>query len=333
MKEELTIKPETFGLTTEKGISILESFNPKLTELSALQQEYTELIKKEITLELVAEAKVFYKQITTFESSLNTIHKAEKDFYLQGGRFVDALKNKGIVHSAEMKVKVKAIVDYYANIEKAKLVELEVERRNLLEPFYKETHLLDLRTMADDVFENFLSAKKATHELEVKAQSEADELENDRLTKLSKQLQTRKDELSKLGLIGVESVLKNVNETEYTEYVNGLKVAKIATLIQGSSVSGSNIVLFDGVEVNGIEFLNSTDRKERIKSNNENYTKHLAAQEAERKKLELSKLSESEAIKKWIESFKIDDAPIENEVTKTIIKQFQAFVAGAKKQI
>lgn len=333
MKEELTIKPETFGLTPEKGISILESFNPKLTELSSLQQEYTELIKREITPELVAEAKVFYKQITTFESSLNTIHKAEKDFYLQGGRFVDALKNKGIVHSSEMKTKVKAIVDYYANIEKNKLDALEIERKSLLEPFYKETHLLDLRTMADDVFKNFLSAKKAPHELEVKAQSEADELENDRLTKLSKQLQTRKDELSKLGLIGVESVLKNANETEYTEYVNGLKVAKIATLMHGSSVVGSDIVIFGGAKVNGLELLNSPKRKERIKSNNELYAKHLATKEAERKKLELSKLSESEAIKKWIESFKIDDAPIDNEVTKTIIKQFQAFVAGAKKQI
>lgn len=162
--EQLTIiEPEQFGLTVEKAETILTHFAPKELEFKALINDYLPLLTMELS-EAVEPAKELKKRYLSIEKEINAIHKAEKDYYLNGGRFVDAQKNRYAVHITEHKKKLDEIIKHEELKKKAELKVLSYSRKELLSQYMESTDHLDLN-MSEEVFQAFLNSKKADFEL------------------------------------------------------------------------------------------------------------------------------------------------------------------------
>ena len=156
---ELTvITPEEFNLPTEKAKTILTAFAPKELEFTTLVGEYMEVISLPLE-DALGKAMELKKRYIDIEKSINAIHKAEKDFYLNGGRFVDAQKNRYIVHITEHKKKLDSIIKYRELQDKAEKQKIIDARKETLKQYMSEVDHLDL-SMSDEIFEAFLNVKK-----------------------------------------------------------------------------------------------------------------------------------------------------------------------------
>ena len=126
--EIVKVNPTEFGLEVSKAKQIEDAFTPAIVERDALISIYEELITGELTPGLSKRAHDLNKQFGKVCTNINKIHKAEKNFYLSGGRFVDAWKNKNMAPIEVMRDKLKEISTHFEKIEAARVIKLQAER-------------------------------------------------------------------------------------------------------------------------------------------------------------------------------------------------------------
>ncbi len=175
-KEIVNIKPEDYGLTQTKAKEVAKLFNPMLDKMVELEDEFNELVQKEITPEVCEEAKALRQKYVKVRTGTAKIHKELKAFYLQGGRFIDGWKNSQRMASEDHEKTLKNIEDHFLLLEAQKRKELQAERAAQVAPFMDEDAIpLNLFTMTEDVFNNFLTGVKYAHEQRIQAEKKAEE--------------------------------------------------------------------------------------------------------------------------------------------------------------
>lgn len=110
------IDPKEFGLDEQQAKTIEQDFSPVISEKNALSEIYEQVITKELTPELCSEARELRLKLVKVRTSTDKIHKSAKAFYLAGGRFVDAWKNKNVQSIELMESKLDEIENYYINL-------------------------------------------------------------------------------------------------------------------------------------------------------------------------------------------------------------------------
>lgn len=175
MKSEIEkINPLEYGLDEQKAMEVESNFLPIISEADLLIPAYQEIIAMEITKDLIPKAGELRKKFMRLRTETDRIHKTTKAFYLAGGRFVDAWKNKNVSVIESMESKLLEIENYYINIEKERIANLEIERLNKIKQ-YTEVLPMGLGQMADDVYQNYLAGLKLAYESRIKAEKEAEE--------------------------------------------------------------------------------------------------------------------------------------------------------------
>lgn len=152
------IQPTDYGLSTEKAQNISMRFSPKELEFNALIQRYNTILTMDLD-EALNDALALKKDYIAIEKSINEIHKAEKDFYLNGGRFVDAQKNRFIVHISEHKKKLDEIIKYKELQKKAELKAIADARHLELNKYMSDSSHIDVSSMSEEVYEAFKQVK------------------------------------------------------------------------------------------------------------------------------------------------------------------------------
>lgn len=168
------INPSEFGLDENKAAEVESNFLPIISETEQLIPAYNELIAKEISKELIPQAKELRLKFMRLRTATDKIHKTTKAFYLAGGRFVDAWKNKNVTIIESMEEKLSLIENHYINIEKERIKNIEIERLNLIKQ-YTEILPMGLGQMDQTVFDNYLNGLKVAYEAKIKAEKEAEE--------------------------------------------------------------------------------------------------------------------------------------------------------------
>ncbi len=168
------INASDYGLEESKAKEIEALFIPMLSKMSALENEYNSILKEEINPETCQRAKDLRLSYVKIRTGTADIHKKAKEFYLNGGRFVDGWKNAQLFASGEKEKTLKAIEDHFENQEKERFERLRVERVNLLKP-YTEIEPLALGHMQQDVFDNYLAGVKLAHDQKIAAEKKAEE--------------------------------------------------------------------------------------------------------------------------------------------------------------
>lgn len=171
------IKAENFGIEEIKANQIKAQFQPMLDKMDELEKKANKVFKiKKITPEVEAQAKEVRLEYVKVRTGTAEIHKKQKAFYLQAGRYVDSFKNVQLFAAEGVEARLKEIENNTAIKAAEKLEKLNNRRRKLIEPFMDlESTDLVFGAMQDDVWEAYFEKKKTQHAETLAAEKQAEE--------------------------------------------------------------------------------------------------------------------------------------------------------------
>lgn len=316
MNEVVIIDPKEFGLEENQAFEIKKGLNQILVERQVLIESYKDVIELEINQENIAIFKDLRLKIRDNRTKgIVNWHRVNKEFYLKGGQFVDAIKNKEIAENERMEENLLKNEKHFENLEIERLQNLQIERVALLLPYFDEAEHIALSAMDEDVFEAYLTVKKTVYEAKIIAEQYAEQLRIEAEQKEQIRLENQRLENEKLKL--------EAEKREKEIQAERLKVAKEREIEQAK-----------------IE----AERKEKQRLQNEINAKAQAENKIELERLaELAKQTkEAEKLTKapvkkqlsaWVNSFEIPKTNIENELSKEIINKFESFKNWSLNQI
>ncbi len=176
-----------FGLTVTKATELTKGLKSVLTEREFLIQEFNDISSIEVTEENIPIFKELRGKIVKNRTQgISKWHTANKQFFLTGGRFVDAIKNKEILINQQMEEKLANAENHFINLERDKRLAIQTKRVKMLLEYNPLCAELDLATMDEEVWESYFNVQKRKHlafiESERKIEEERQEvLENERL--------------------------------------------------------------------------------------------------------------------------------------------------------
>ena len=176
-----------FGLTVTKATELTKGLKSVLTEREFLIQEFTDISSIEVTEENIPIFKELRGKIVKNRTQgISKWHTANKQFFLTGGRFVDAIKNKEILINQQMEEKLANAENHFINLERDKRLAIQTKRVKMLLEYNPLCAELDLATMDEEIWESYFNVQKRKHlafiESERKIEEEKQEvLENERL--------------------------------------------------------------------------------------------------------------------------------------------------------
>src|SRR3990172_4218365 len=176
MKTELTIiDPKEFGIEETKATELTSGLTTILEERVVLIDSYKNVISLEVTPENLGVFKELRLQIRDNRTKgIEKWHKTNKEFFLTGGRFVDAIKNKEVAENERMEENLLKAEKHFENLEDKRLLKLKSERWEKIK-IYTEFEPQGLAEMSDEVFEAFESGLKSRHEAKLLAEKEAEQ--------------------------------------------------------------------------------------------------------------------------------------------------------------
>jgi colicin import membrane protein len=312
----IKINAKEFGIEESKAKQISDQFTPMLDKMVELEKEANNIFSLDIekieTGKLAKEVRLKYVKVRTGTAE---IHKQQKAFYLSAGRFVDGWKNAQIFASQGIEEKLETIENYFKNKEIERLKELQNNRLELITPFLENTIGLDLSSMTEETFNNFLLGSKTNFELKLENERlEVDRLENERLAEIERQrLAEIENEKIRVENLRLQEEAKE-KELEFQKERN-LQIKKEADL------KAKNDAILK-------ELQNKKDAE--IKAENE----RLALLEQQKKEAEkLAKAPIKKQLEQWVNSFELPTTNVDNETSFEIKNKFDAFKKWSINQI
>jgi hypothetical protein len=287
MSTLVKIDPKDFGLEENKAKQIEEAFKPMLTKMVELEDEYNEIIKLEITPVTVKKAKELRLKYVKIRTGTAAIHKDLKAFYLAGGRFVDGWKNAQVFASQGVEEKLKAIEDYYENLERERILKLQEERAEKISKYLSDTDIIpnNLGEMNESVWRNLLVGTKANYDARIEAERKAEEerIENQRLDKLESDRFNRSIVYTQFW--SEESYdFRGMSDNNFEKLMADLKEKKAEYDAEQAAIKAENERL--KAEAEAKENARIEEEKERAKKEAAERAENEAKLEAERKKRE-----------------------------------------------
>ena len=146
-----------------------------------LIEKYDKVIALELTQENIPRFKSLRLKIADNRTKrINVWHRTAKEYFLAGGKFVDAIKNKEIAINQEMEYQLLKAENFIKDAELKRLEDLQSERVVLIENYIEDADKRVFSDMDQDVWEPFLAAKKQAYLDAIKEKEDA-EIENQRL--------------------------------------------------------------------------------------------------------------------------------------------------------
>jgi hypothetical protein len=178
------IDPQEYGLDESKAEQVKAVFMPMIQKMEELEKEYKEVVTLPVDRDTCAKAKELRLKYVKVRTGTAAIHKEAKDFYLKGGKFVDAWKNTQLFISQGIEEKLAGIETHFERLEAEKKAALQAERMDQYRPYMAPGMEVmaepDLSSLPDDIWANMLAGAKAAHEARIAAEKKADE---DRIAK------------------------------------------------------------------------------------------------------------------------------------------------------
>lgn len=131
--EIIKIDPQQFGLEVSKAEQITKGLSNTLEERDVLSKEYKNVISLEITKDTISVFRELRLQIRNNRTKgIEVWHKTNKEYFLRGGQFVDAIKRKECEESLRMEEQLTKGERHFEIIEEKRLEDLQADRSNEL---------------------------------------------------------------------------------------------------------------------------------------------------------------------------------------------------------
>lgn len=245
------IKAEDYGLEATKANELTAGLKVVRAERELLIKEFEEVSELELSEENSPRFKELrLKIVKNRTQGINTWHKANKEFFLTGGKFVDAIKNRETDINERMEEKLMDAEKHFENLEKQRIEKLQSQRVGLLIKYVDAANEMDLANMEEDVWNSYLATKKQAHldfiEAEKKREQErldkieADRLEQERIikenAKLKKEAEAKakqdKIEADKRAKIEADRIAKEEVERKEREQLAKIESDKREAILQ-----------------------------------------------------------------------------------------------------
>jgi hypothetical protein len=313
------IKPDLFGLELTDAQAMTSGLATTFAEREILKNAYADVIGLEINTEnLPIFKELRLKIVKNRTQGIEKWHKTNKAFYLAGGRFVDAVKNKEIVINEEMESKLLEAEKFFENQEKAKALALNEARKERLMPYVLDTLGLDFSQMSDYDFDDYLLGKKTRFENDEKERTaELIRIENERLVEIEKQ---RLAEIENEKIRVENARLQKEAEAKELSLQKERAEAKAAA----DKIEAENNAKLETQRKEIARIAKELQAKKDVELKAEN--ERLAQIEADKKAATLAaKAPVKQQLSVWVESFSLPEIAIQNETSKEIKEKFEAF--------
>lgn len=320
MTDIIKIDPKEYGLTDQTAKTIRMQFEPMLQKMEELETEFNSVVNLPIgekkTSEKAKELRLKYVKVRTGTAE---IHKLQKAFYLNGGRFVDGWKNAQIFASEGKEKKLEEIEKYLENLEKARIEKLNEERTALILPYINPEDVIPYGVMQADVWDAYFNAKvKAFNDrIEAEKKAEAERIEREKAE--AEERERIKAENEKLKAEAEEKEKLLLKERKQRE----AEAEKLKAKADAEKKAYE------------LKIKKETDAKNKLLA--EAKAKADAEKKAQedilKEKLKLEKLSINKRLAVWIDGFVLPETSVNNETTKLIKEKFESFKKWAKIEI
>ena len=342
--EIVSVNAQEFGLTEETAKGIQQQFQPMLDKMVELENEFNAIMSFPIEAEGQAEkAKKLRAKYVKVRTGTAEIHKTQKAFYLNGGRFIDGWKNAQIFASQNKEQKLEEIEKWAENKEKERLERINNERAEALKPFVEDVSLLNLASMEEDVWKAYFSVKKKDFEDKVAAEKKVEE---EKLLKLKQEEEAREQQRIENAKLKAEAEAREkqilAERKANEEKAKKLQAEAEAKLAEERAKAKAEADKLAKETEEQLRF----EREAKAKIKAELIAKqHAEAEEIGRKNAEIIKAKkEAEKLAKapikerlniWVDSFEIIplDGIVENQTADLIKERFEGFKNWAKLEI
>lgn len=344
MENQITIiNPKEFGLEENKATEITSGLKTILEERELLKNAYLDVIDLELTVENLPTFKQLRLEIRNNRTKgIEVWHKTNKEFFLTGGRFVDAIKNKEVAENERMENKLMDAEKYFENLEKERLKAIHNLRVEKLLPFNYEIGNVDFSGMDENMFNAILTGaeKQHTDKLEAEKQAELQRLEVLRL-------EAEEKEKQRLELIELKKQNEIKEKQIELERIEAAKLAAIEKAKADAELKEANrlakiesdkqvAILLEQQKANA-----KLQNELKAKADAEKLAAETLAAEQKAKALaekKAAKAPDKQKLKVWVDSFVFQHSMVlesieANEVGKLIIDKRNAFIKWANEQI
>lgn len=175
-QELVIIDPKEYGLEPVKATEMTSGLNSIIEERKALEAMFNDVILKELNDDTLKEARSLRLNVRDNRTKgIEVWHKTNKAFYLAGGRFVDAVKNKEVAINERMESRLDEIENHFKVLEENRLTKLKADRVALLEPYGEVNQYIDLKAMDEVAFNNLLADTKLAYDTRKENERKAEE--------------------------------------------------------------------------------------------------------------------------------------------------------------
>jgi len=200
MENEI-IKAEQFGIEKSKANELTLGLQVTIDERKLLIEEFDKVKDMEITESNIPKFKALrLKIVKNRTQGIIKWHKTNKDFFLTGGRFVDAIKNKEVQINESMETVLMEAEKHFENLEKERIEKLQLERSGKLLAFNIEVIPQNLGSMDDSMWSTYIVGIETTFKARVEAEklAEKQRLEAEKKAKMEAEIEAKRIEAQRL---------------------------------------------------------------------------------------------------------------------------------------
>ena len=184
------INPAEFGLTEEMANNILRNLPTIIGERAVMIEEYKRIITLDIedsaTGRAAATTRKKIKENRT--KGIEAWHKANKEYFLRGGQFVDAIKRKESAENERMENALLEIENYREIKEQKRISNLQLLRQSETIKYEVDGTMMPLGQMSDEVWTNYISGVRLNYE---KRKEDERKAEAERVEKIKAEAEER----------------------------------------------------------------------------------------------------------------------------------------------
>lgn len=361
MKAEL-IKAEDYGLVPAAANKLTAGLKTIQSERDLLVKEFEVVSKLEITQGHTVQFKELRLKIVKNRTlGINKWHKTNKEYFLTGGKFVDAIKNREAAINEEMEQKLMDAEKFFETQEKERLVQLQITRVEAISLYIQDANMIDFSIMDQDIFDTYLAAKitAAKEAVELEEREAQERIAAEKKAEKERLAQEEKDRLEKKRLAVENAKLKKEQAAKDQLRTDRSKEMQPYAVFIGDyecliSMTPPNYKKELAKIVKGAKQQWGFDRQEEAKAAAEEtkrkviYDAGVKAQKAAadaliakteadlKKRKDAAKLAKAPVKKQlniWVSAFAIEDFKVDDPTADVIIKKFADFKVWANKQI
>ena len=324
METNLTVNPKEFGIEESKASELLGNLPQIKSERAELEKQYDEVIKMDIenpeTSKFAKDLRKLIKDNRT--KGIEVWHRTNKEVFLRGGQFVDAVKRKEIAVNERMESTLEDIEKYAEIKEQKRVSELKDKRIKELELYAEFVPFgIDLGILSDEEYLKVFNGSKMQYDAKVEAdkKAEAERLENERLDKLERD---RRFEIAPYSqFINESPLLREMTDNDYKIFFDSLVKTKKEYESEQEKIRLENERLKKEAEAKekalAIERQKAIDEAKRIDDERQ---KELQAERDKQAKLEAELQAKKDAELKAINDKRLADEKAQKEAEKAEAK-------------